>query len=108
MAHPGVGAFPGAQGLCGPGGRVDHDDDSWPEGRTDPTMRAGLRVRTRVLASARTDTPAGANPWLDPESSPPESSYDTICPGSSFLFTLTMQISCFGRLGLAESGDGLD
>ena len=36
-AHPRVGAFPGAQGLCGSGGRIDHDDDSWPEGGTGPS-----------------------------------------------------------------------
>src|SRR5208283_3472660 len=32
--NPGVCAFPGTQGLCGPGGRVDHGDDSWPQAGT--------------------------------------------------------------------------
>src|SRR6516165_3054208 len=33
-ANPGVGAFPGTQSLRGPGGRVDHGNDSWPEAGT--------------------------------------------------------------------------
>ena len=27
----------GAEGLCGPGGGVDHDGDSWPQARTGPS-----------------------------------------------------------------------
>ena len=29
--------FLGRRVLCGPGGRVDHDNDSWPEARTSPS-----------------------------------------------------------------------
>src|ERR1700736_476780 len=44
-ANSGVGAFPGAKGLCGPGGRVDHDGDSWPQARTGPADSASITDR---------------------------------------------------------------
>src|SRR5271166_6637887 len=42
---PGLSAFPGAQGLCGPGGRVDLGDDSWAEARTGPSDPGSIANR---------------------------------------------------------------
>src|SRR5215468_270117 len=35
----------GTQSLCGPGGRVDHDDGSWPEAGTGPSHPGSIADR---------------------------------------------------------------